>query len=71
MLAVKKALANALVAQISDKFGKEPLTADQLAEMLEYPPDPAMGHLAFPCFKLSRELRMGPPVIASKLAEDL
>ena len=27
-----------------------------------------MGDFAFPCFKLSKALRMGPPMIAQKLA---
>ena len=30
-----------------------------------------MGDYAFPCFKLSKALRMGPPMIAKKLAESL
>ncbi len=38
--------------------------------MLEVPPDQKMGDYAFPCFKLSRTLRMGPPMIAKKLAEN-
>ncbi len=70
MQSVKNALANKLYSVIVEKFGKEPPEPSQLAEMLEYPPDPSMGHLAFPCFKLSRDLRMGPPVIAAKIAED-
>ncbi len=45
--------------------------ADKYAEMLEYPPDSAMGDLAFPCFKLSRDLRCAPPKIAAQLAEAL
>lgn len=41
---------------------------EDLSVLLEVPPDPAMGDYAFPCFKLSRALRMGPPMIAQKLA---
>ena len=37
---------------------------EDLAALLEVPPDPAMGDYAFPCFKLSKALRMGPPMIA-------
>ena len=29
------------------------ITVDELAGMMEYPPDPKMGDIAFPCFKLS------------------
>ncbi len=42
--------------------------ATELASMMEYPPDTAMGDIAFPCFKLSRTLRMAPPKIAAELA---
>ncbi len=37
----------------------------------ERPPNPEMGDLAFPCFPLAKALRMGPPVIAAKLAAEL
>ncbi|MDY5940707.1 MAG: arginine--tRNA ligase [Eubacteriales bacterium] len=69
MQAVKNSLAQTLFSLITGKFGKEPPPPEQLAAMLEYPPDNNMGHLAFPCFKLSRELRMAPPAIASALAD--
>ncbi len=69
MLVLKQKVAKALEEAIASAFGaSEPKAAD-IAEMLEYPPDAAMGDLAFPCFKLSRTLRMGPPQIAAKLAE--
>lgn len=42
---------------------------EDLASLLEVPPDSALGDYAFPCFKLSRALRMGPPMIAKKLSE--
>jgi len=35
------------------------------------PPDPTMGDLAFPCFKLAKALRKGPPQIAAELAAKL
>ena len=47
------------------------LDAEAYTEMLEYPPDENMGHLAFPCFKLSRGLRNAPPKIAAALAEEI
>ena len=40
-----------------------------LESFLETPPNPEMGDFAFPCFKLSKALRMGPPVIAGKLKD--
>lgn len=43
-------------------------TAEDIAGFLEIPPEKEMGDYAFPCFKLSRALRMGPPQIAAALA---
>ncbi len=40
-----------------------------IRDALEVPPDPKMGDLAFPCFKLSKVLRAAPPAIAQKLSE--
>ncbi len=44
-------------------------SAAELAAMLEYPPDPKMGDLALPCFKLSKTMRRSPVQIASAIAE--
>ena len=43
-------------------------SVEGVESFLETPPNPDMGDFAFPCFKLSRTLRMGPPAIAAKLA---
>jgi arginyl-tRNA synthetase len=43
------------------------LSASELEEMLEIPPDAAMGDYALPCFKLAKTLRMAPPKIAADL----
>ena len=43
------------------------IDADELVDLIENPPDPAMGDFAFPCFKLAKQLRKAPPVIASEL----
>ena len=42
-------------------------TGIQYEALLEVPPDSKMGDFAFPCFRLSKALRMGPPQIAQKL----
>jgi arginyl-tRNA synthetase len=47
------------------------LTREAIADLLASPPDPALGDLAFPCFKLAKELRKAPPVIATELAAAL
>ncbi len=70
MIALKQTLAGVLAARLADMTAEAALTTEQIAQMLEYPPDAAMGDLALPCFKLSKTLRMAPPAIAGKLAED-
>lgn len=45
------------------------LSASELEEMLEIPPDANMGDYALPCFKLAKTLRMAPPKIAADLLE--
>ncbi len=44
---------------------------DNLSSMLETPPDPNMGDLAFPCFRLSKNLRKSPQAIAQLLAQTI
>jgi arginyl-tRNA synthetase len=45
------------------------LTADELEAWIERPKDAKMGDLAFPCFRLAKELRKAPPQIAAALGE--
>ena len=71
MQTIKKRIAEKLLAGVRKVNPAAALTAEEIAGMLEYPPDPAMGDLAFPCFRLSRELRRSPVQIASALGEDL
>ncbi len=47
------------------------MDAGELSEMLETPPDPAMGDYALPCFKLARTLKKAPPVIAKEIGEKI
>ncbi len=69
MQTLKKKTSLLLEAAVSEAFGEGLLSADEIYEMLEYPPDKAMGDIALPCFKLSKSLRKAPPMIASALAE--
>ena len=71
MQTIKKRIAERILAGVRNVNPDTALTADEIAGMLEYPPDPAMGDLAFPCFRLSRELRRSPIQIATALKEDL
>ncbi len=68
MLTLKNKLAAAISAGASAAFPAAVLSPDEIAGMLEYPPDPTMGDIALPCFKLSRQLRTAPPRIAAELA---
>lgn len=38
---------------------------------IEIPPDSNMGDYAFPCFRLAKELKKAPPVIASEIKEKI
>ncbi len=71
MLAVKKMIADALAEQVRIMKSDAELSAQTVQEMLEYPPDPKMGDLALPCFKLSKLLRNAPVKIANELAASL
>ncbi len=59
------AAARALHPALPEAAG---LTLADVESALTTPPDPTMGDLAFPCFKLAKALRKGPPQIAAELA---
>ena len=71
MQTIKKLIGETLKQGILSLGAPEAPEATDLASMLEYPPDEAMGDLALPCFKLSRTLRRAPVQIAAALAECL
>ena len=71
MLALKHHTAEAISDAVTNAFPGASLGADEVYEMLEYPPDAAMGDLALPCFKLSKTLRRAPQMIADTLAAAL
>lgn len=56
-----------LAAQALNQVLETPIQAADL----ETPPDPKLGDLAFPCFKLAKQLRKGPPQIAAQIAGDI
>ncbi len=68
MLHFKQTIAPVILDAANALWPENGLTAAEIAAMLEYPPDEAMGHIALPCFKLSRTLRSAPPKIAADLA---
>ncbi len=71
MIEMKKRACLLMMDAVEANFPGAALTAEDLYEMLEYPPDAAMGDLALPCFKLSRSLRRAPAQIAEALAAAL
>ncbi|MCR2803859.1 arginine--tRNA ligase [Paenibacillus soyae] len=48
-----------------------PIPKEEIAAMLEYPPNDALGDVALPCFVLARTMKQSPAVIAQQLAERL
>ncbi|RAP73475.1 arginine--tRNA ligase [Paenibacillus montanisoli] len=47
------------------------MTHDEIAQVLELPPNPELGDAAFPCFSLSRQWKRSPVDIAAELAEHI
>lgn len=64
MINFKKYIANS----ISKVINIEP---DELSNYIEIPKDSNMGDYAFPCFRLAKELRKAPPVIANEIKEKI
>ena len=44
---------------------------NELESFLETPPDAQMGDYAFPCFKLARELKKAPQMIATEIKDNI
>lgn len=59
----KKIMALEAVAALSDVISYQ-----DVLEALEVPKNPEMGDFAFPCFKLAKALKQGPPQIAANIA---
>ena len=62
---IKKTIAEILHNIIIKTSGE--FSLDDIAGMLEYPPDISMGDLAFPCFRLSKICRKSPNIIAEDI----
>ena len=67
----KQIVSEKALDAIKSVFPDAVISSDDLASMLEYPPDTTMGDLALPCFKLSKTLRRSPVQIAQIIAEKL
>lgn len=69
MTEIKKKISHVIEKKIKEIKPDAQITADEVASMLEYPPDEGMGDLALPCFKLSKSLRNSPVKIAEALSD--
>jgi arginyl-tRNA synthetase len=58
-----------LLAHLLEKYTD--LNQGELIEAIETPPDPGMGHLAFPCFRLAKAMKKAPPLIAREITDAL
>ena len=68
MLQIKALIADGILAGVKSIAPQSDMTAEDVLGLLEYPPDPAMGDIALPCFKLAKTLRRSPVQIAATLA---
>ncbi len=68
ILQIKSLIADGILTGIRSIAPQSEMTAADVVSLLEYPPDPAMGDLALPCFKLAKTLRRSPVQIAATLA---
>lgn len=65
MINYKKVIGEAIANSVDN------LSLEDILGMIEIPTDEKMGDFAFPCFKLAKELRKAPPMIAKDIAEKL
>ncbi len=71
MLELKKKIAKAIHSALDTVSDSHGYSSDDIAAMLEYPPDNSMGDLALPCFKFAKPLRRAPAMIATELCSAL
>ena len=67
MQTIKTIIAKQIVEAVHSINADATLLVDEVKGLLEYPPDPNMGDLAFPCFRLSKVLRRAPAQIAESI----
>ena len=67
----KTKIASLIVDALNGMGMAEMPTEGLVISMLEYPPSPENGDIAFPCFRLSKALRKAPPMIAADIKERL
>ena len=68
MIQIKALIADGILEGVKSIAPQSEMTVEDVLGLLEYPPDPAMGDIALPCFKLAKTLRRSPVQIAATLA---
>ncbi len=68
---MRQLTAESLIACIKNCYPDCTLTQEEIAGMLEIPPDKTLGDYALPCFRLSRVFRKDPVKIAEQLCESV
>jgi len=58
-------------AYIAEKIQECTKLEGSLKEYIEIPPNSEMGDYAFPCFRLAKELKKAPPMIANDIKENI
>ena len=71
MIEIKQSIAKEIADIISKEYPDAKISCDDIVAIFEYPPDPAMGDLAVPCFKFSKTLRRSPIQIAESIKNGL
>jgi arginyl-tRNA synthetase len=66
-MSIKQQVAENIASALTS-MGVHDFTTEKVLDMLETPPNPSMGDIAFPCFQLAKALRKAPPMIAGELA---
>src|SRR5687768_14377016 len=60
-----------LAAQALSQVLEDVLETPVAPTDLEIPPDPTLGDFAYPCFRLAKQFRKGPPQVAQQIVADL
>ena len=64
MINIKEEIANSIAKTVN-------LDERELVNYIEIPPNSDLGDYAFPCFKLAKELKKAPPMIANEIKEKI
>ncbi len=69
---IREEMALIIAHGLKESYGEQGvLPLEEIIASVETPPDGKMGEFAFPCFKLAKVLRQGPPIIAKTIEEKI